>query len=174
MASPSPSNHFALFDLPEGFELDKDELASRYRRLAAALHPDRFASGSERDRAQALAKTALLNDAFDTLRHATRRAEYLLSLNGLELADESRTLKDTAFLMQQMEWREALMDVEDADGIDTMRKTILAARAELHQEFAAQYGQQDFDTAADTVRKLKFVDKMLIEIERLEESLLDY
>ncbi|WP_115717727.1 Fe-S protein assembly co-chaperone HscB [Gallaecimonas mangrovi] len=174
MASPSPSNHFAFFDLPESFELDKDELASRYRRLAAALHPDRFASGSERDRAQALAKTAMLNDAFDTLRHATRRAEYLLSLNGVELADESRTLKDTAFLMQQMEWREALMDIEDADGIDAMRKTILDARAALHQEFTSLYGQQDFDAAADTVRKLKFVDKMLIEIERLEESLLDY
>ncbi|EKE74940.1 Fe-S protein assembly co-chaperone HscB [Gallaecimonas xiamenensis] len=174
MASPSPSNHFALFDLPEGFVLDKDELASRYRRLAAALHPDRFASGSERDRAQALAKTSLLNDAFETLKHATRRAEYLLSLNGVDLRDESRTLKDTAFLMQQMEWREALMEVEDAEGIDAMRTTILAARDDLHQEFASRFGQQDYDTAADTVRKLKFVDKMLVEIERLEESLLDY
>ncbi|WKE67499.1 Fe-S protein assembly co-chaperone HscB [Gallaecimonas kandeliae] len=154
--------------------LDREELASRYRRLAAALHPDRFASGSERDRAQALAKTALLNDAFETLKHATLRAQYLLSLNGVDIQGESQTLKDSAFLMQQLEWREALAEVEDADGIDSLRTEIVQARSELHQEFAGLYGQQDFDSAADTVRKLKFVDKMLVEIERLEESLLDY
>ena len=174
MASPSPSNHFALFDLPEAFQLDGQELTSRYRRLVAALHPDRFAAGSEQDRARALAKTSLLNDAYETLRHATRRAEYLLSLSGIELRDESRTLKDTGFLMQQMEWREALAEIDDADGIDQLRSDIIAARQELHDEFAALLGQQELDSAADTVRKLKFVDKMLIEIERLEESLLDY
>lgn len=43
--------HFALFELQPSFNLDLDQLATRYRELARSVHPDRFADASERERA---------------------------------------------------------------------------------------------------------------------------
>ncbi|WP_341501799.1 co-chaperone HscB [Gallaecimonas sp. GXIMD4217] len=167
-------NHFQLFDLPVQFPLDQHQLASRYRELARAVHPDKFAASADRERAMALAKTAQLNDAFETLKCATSRAEYLLSLKGVDIRGESQTLRDPAFLMQQMHWREALEEIEDVDALDGLRAEIQAERQTLEQGFQAQLAEEALDEAADTVRKLKFVDKMHRELDSLEESLLDY
>ncbi len=46
--------HFALFELQPGFNLDLDQLATRYRELARSVHPDRFADASEREQRLAL------------------------------------------------------------------------------------------------------------------------
>ena len=46
--------HFALFELQPSFNLDLDQLATRYRELARGVHPDRFADASEREQRLAL------------------------------------------------------------------------------------------------------------------------
>ena len=46
-----------LFDLQPGFRLDIQQLSVRYRELAKAVHPDRFADAPEREQRLALANT---------------------------------------------------------------------------------------------------------------------
>ncbi len=167
-------NHFQLFNLPVQFQLDQAQLASRYRELARAVHPDKFATSADRERAMALAKSAQINDAFETLKSPTNRAEYLLSLHGVDIRGESQTLQDPAFLMQQMQWREALEDIQDVDALDQFRAEIQAERQALESAFEAHCAKDAFEDAANCVRKLKFVDKMHRELDNLEESLLDY
>lgn len=58
--------HFALFELQPDFRLDLEQLAARYRELARAVHPDRFADASEREQRLALERSAGLNDAYQT------------------------------------------------------------------------------------------------------------
>lgn len=172
-------NYFQLFNLPESFDVDLQQLSARYRDLQRTVHPDRFATASERDRLLALHKAAEINDALATLKSPLRRAEYLLTLRDVHLASEQQTFRDPQFLMQQMELREQLAEIESADDAEAALDAFLATltddiRAQQHY-IGQQLGQQDGDAdhrAADAVRKLKFLLKLQTEAERLEERLL--
>ena len=103
-------NHFELFGLPVAFDVDAQQLAERYRELQRILHPDRYANASDRERRLSIQHAAQVNEAFQTLKSSLRRARYLLQLKGVEFDDEKETHLDPAFLMEQMELREALAD----------------------------------------------------------------
>jgi len=170
-------NHFELFGLVESFELDTRQLAETYRQLQSQFHPDRFATAPEREQLAAVQRAAQINDAFTTLKAPLRRAEYLLSLRGTELRGEQQTLQDTSFLMQQLEWRERLAELKtDADperAIKDFRSEIRHDHQLLMQQLTVSLATADDPVAADCVRKLKFVDKLLEELERFEDSLLE-
>ncbi len=167
-------NYFELFGLQAGFELDGTTLATRYRELQRAVHPDNFASGSDRDRMMAMQKTAEVNDAFQTLKSPLSRAEYLLRLNGIELRGETATIKDPLFLMQQMELREALEELASSSASEEEVFALEQQFGELDRTLMAQLEsqltQQQWEGAANSVRKLKFVQKLEQELALLEEQ----
>ncbi|MGV2703583.1 UNVERIFIED_CONTAM: co-chaperone HscB [Aeromonas salmonicida] len=170
-------NHFELFGLVEGFELDTRQLADTYRQLQTQFHPDRFATAPEREQLVAVQRAAQINDAYTTLKTPLRRAEYLLSLRGTDIRGEQQTLQDTSFLMQQLEWRERLADLKgeaDPEGaIKDFRQEIGHDHQLLMQQLTLTLTAGDDLIAADCVRKLKFVDKLLEELERFEDSLFE-
>ena len=61
-------NHFELFGLPVGFDMDRDLLAERYLALQAAVHPDRFASAPDQERRLSMQASTRVNEAFQTLK----------------------------------------------------------------------------------------------------------
>jgi len=79
---------FRVFGLERGFEIDLDALEQEFHRLSRKVHPDRFARSSETERQLSLADTALLNDAYRTLKDPLHRTEYLLKLEGAEIGEE--------------------------------------------------------------------------------------
>lgn len=168
--------HFALFDLQPSFRLDIQQLSARYRELAKAVHPDRFADAPERDQRLALEHSASLNEAYQTLKNAPRRALYLLALRGRELPLEV-TVQDGEFLLQQMRWREELEDLQDnADlvGVATFKRRLKAAQEELDEGFAACWDDAARREEAERlVRRMQFLDKLSHEVRRLEERLDD-
>jgi molecular chaperone HscB len=86
---PPPSGeYFAVFGLEPKLNLDLAALEQEFHRLSRKLHPDRFARASESEREWSLADTALLNDAYRTLKDPLRRTEYLLKLHGAEIGEE--------------------------------------------------------------------------------------
>ncbi|CAG19166.1 co-chaperone HscB [Photobacterium profundum] len=170
-------NHFELFRLPFQFELDGGLLSTQFRELQRRFHPDNFATASERDRLMSVQKAAQINDAFQTLKNPISRAEYMLSEQDMDIRGEQKTLQDPEFLMQQMELREELEDISDASDPES-------ALFDFEQQVTALYksqlsaleqllNQDDWEEAADAVRKLKFIDKLRYEIERLEETFFD-
>ena len=108
-------NHFELFGLAEGFELDTRQLADTY----VSCRPSSIPIVLRLPRTGAVGcvqRAAQINDAFYHPQGPLRRAEYLLSLRGTDIRGEQQTLQDPAFLMQQLEWRERLADLKgDAD-----------------------------------------------------------
>ncbi|MFV0448126.1 MAG: co-chaperone HscB [Vibrio sp.] len=169
-------NYFELFGLPIQFQLDGSLLSSQFRELQKRFHPDNFATASERDRLMSVQKTAEINDANQVLKSPITRAEYLLSLNGVELRGEQQTLQDPMFLMEQLELREeleAIIESSDAESalFDFDSKVEKMYKQQLNQVEQELDGQQ-WDIAADTVRKLKFIAKLKNEIERVEDKLL--
>lgn len=170
-------NHFELFGLVARFELDPLQLAATYRQLQSRFHPDRFATAPEREQLAAVQRAAQINDAFATLKAPLRRAEYLLALRGIDIRGEHQTLQDTGFLMQQLEWREHLADLKEVvnpePAIKDFRQQIKHDHQLLMQQLVESLASGADAVAADCVRKLKFVDKLLEELERFEDNLLE-
>lgn len=174
-------NFFELYGLPQQFEIDLVKLSVAYKALAQVTHPDKFATGSQSEKLRAVQKSAQVNDGYQTLKSPVSRAEHILELRGLDLKHEQQTLQDTAFLMQQMELREQLDDVDSS--ADPMSSLAL-----LEQDISNQIkqmidelkrllepnGAEANKNAADQVRKLKFLYKLRVEIERKEDNLSDF
>ncbi|HEU5458164.1 MAG TPA: Fe-S protein assembly co-chaperone HscB, partial [Terracidiphilus sp.] len=85
---PPGGDYYAVFGLKPQLEMDLGTLETEFHRLSRKLHPDRFARASEEEKQWSLADTALLNDAYRTLRDPIRRTEYLLKLHGAEIGEE--------------------------------------------------------------------------------------
>lgn len=168
--------HYALFELQPAFDIDLDLLSSRYRELARKVHPDRFADGGETEQRHAIERSANLNEAYQVLRSPSRRARYLLTLQGRDMPLEA-TVQDPAFLMQQMQWREELEDLQDqADlaGIASFKARLKAAQLDLNDSFARIWRKEaQREEAERLVRRMQFLDKLSQEVRQLEERLDD-
>ncbi|MEE1675592.1 co-chaperone HscB [Agarivorans aestuarii] len=171
-------NHFELFSLLPSYQLDLSGLADSYRELQQQYHPDKFAAESSERQAQVMQKAAQINDAYQTLKDPLSRAQYLLSLQGLELGGEQQTINDVTFLMSQMELREQLAEIEQAadpeEALDDFSKLLKQQRSDLSSSFEKAYNKQNFELAADDVRKLKFYARLQQQLLQLEEKILDY
>jgi molecular chaperone HscB len=85
---PPGGDYFSVFSLEPRLNLDLNALEREFHRLSRKLHPDRFARALENEKQWSLADTALLNDAYRTLKDPLRRTEYLLKLLGNGVGDE--------------------------------------------------------------------------------------
>ncbi|WP_109487609.1 Fe-S protein assembly co-chaperone HscB [Occallatibacter savannae] len=85
---PPGGDYFSVFSLVPKLDLDLGMLEHQFHKLSRKLHPDRFARASVHEKDWSLADTALLNDAYRTLRDPIRRTEYLLKLRGAEIGEE--------------------------------------------------------------------------------------
>lgn len=171
-------NHFELFGLPVAFEIDAQQLAERYRELQRTVHPDRYANAGDRERRLSIQHAAQVNDAFQTLKSSLRRARYLLQLQGIEFDDEKETHLDPAFLMEQIELREALADVrtkaDPLGGLNNIMADIKvrqkAMEGQLRMLFADASEDKRFE-AKQLVQKMQFLVRLQQEAEDLEEEL---
>jgi len=166
-------NHFELFGLAPGFGLDEERLEQAYREIQARVHPDRFAHAGEAERRASMQWTTRVNEAYRTLKSSVARARYLLELNGVDVAFETHTKMPPQFLLQQMELREALeaaQEAKDATALAALRKDLDGARRALEDELARQLdGGHDYRSAAESVRKLMFLEKLDAEIDAAYE-----
>lgn len=173
-------NYFQLFGLEDQFDLDTTKLAEVYQSLQKTVHPDRFAHASSQDQLLAVQKSSMINDAYQTLKNPLTRAAYILKERGTEMPSEQASFGDTSFLMQQMELREMLADIKDSGDIETAifnaAQTLDEEYQQLFNVMQSQLNENTSETnllACDTLRKLKFYQKLHIELDRLEETLLD-
>ena len=169
-------NHFELFHLSQQFAIDSTMLDKAYREVQNQVHPDKFVSGSDAEKRVAMQWATRANEAYQTLRAPLHRAAYLCELNGIDLQTESNTAMPMVFLMQQMEWREALDAARTARDINALEQLDGELKTALNDELAAiatQFEQADFNAAAQGVRRLMFLDKLKQEITQLYEHLED-
>lgn len=159
---------FALFGLPTGFSVDMDRLEQAYLDIQGKVHPDRFAHLPDVDKRLSMQWATHANEAFRTLKSPLARGQYLLELKGVDPAFETNTAMSPAFLMEQMEWREALGEAREAadeEVLEDLARRIRHSNRSLIEQLVVQLDQQgDLEGAADTVRRLKFLEKLQHEI----------
>ena len=122
------ANDFELFGLPQQFALDRGQLDDTWKALQREAHPDRFAAEGAAAQRVAMQWSVRINEAYQRLKDPLRRAAYLCELRGVPVNAESNTAMPPAFLMQQMEWREALEDTQDAGALEDLADEVAAER----------------------------------------------
>lgn len=159
---------FQLFGLPASFRLDNTLLDQHYHALQMQVHPDKFSHLSEAERRVSMQWASRVNEAYQTMVDPVSRARYLLSLHGVDTQEETNTAMPMDFLLQQMEWREAIQEAQHVSDVDALDKLELRLQHEmraLQQQLAVKIDdERDYVMAAGSVRKLKFMEKIAEEI----------
>ena len=172
-SSAGPVDYFAVFGLPRHYDIDLSELERRYLELSKKTHPDRFVDAPARQRAQALSRSMVINDAYKALKRPVSRAEHLLALHGVVIgANESI---DATFLVEILELREELLEAKqaaDSSRLHTLEDDMLDRRdqslARLAGSLAAFDTAGDRDVFADAKRELivlRYISRYLEEFE---------
>ncbi len=155
-------NHFDLFQLPAKFSIDLGALDAAYRDVQGQVHPDRFVNATDAEKRVAMQWATRANEAYQTLKNPQKRAHYMCELNGIDLQTESNTAMPMQFLMQQMEWREALGDAKaakDLAALDALDAEVGEDRKARMAEIGKQIEAGDYEHAAQGVRALMFLEK---------------
>jgi len=174
-------NYFEIFNLTPAFIVPLDTLAERFKALQSQVHPDRYANASSAEKRLSVQRSSVINQAYQTLRNPLERAKYLLQLNGLESSQQSATVRDPEFLLQQMELRENLEQItQQSDPItalmrmeDDIASQIKKIYQQLEQLFPRQaQSESDLAQAAESVNRLQFLHKLRSEIIDKQQQLM--
>lgn len=154
-------DYFSLFALPKMFSLDLSKLKTSFIKLQQKIHPDNFVSATSHEQRLAMEYAARVNDAYRTLNDPLKRATYLLKLHGIALASETDTHMPVDFLMEQMEWREALSEAQathDENKIAAVKHEIEQAWQKGEQLLASYLDVEPIAAleAREMIRKMQF------------------
>lgn len=160
------SNDFELFDVPVQFAQDTAVLDARWKELQREAHPDKFAAQGAAAQRVAMQWSVRINEAYRRLKDPLKRATYLCELHGAPIEAETNTAMPADFLMQQMEWREALDEAETPQNIDEialqLNQTVREQLSKLEQLIDQS---KDFAAASQQVRSLMFTERFASEID---------
>ncbi|QJQ04543.1 Fe-S protein assembly co-chaperone HscB [Undibacterium piscinae] len=165
-------NHFELFQLPQQFSLDQAGLDAAFREVQSKVHPDKFVQASDAEKRVAMQWSTRANEAYQTLKKPLKRATYLCELQGVDLQTESNTSMPAAFLMQQIEWREAFDDArtaKDQAALFALESELRAALKLQLQKVGEALDAKDFPLAAQQIRACMFLEKFMSDVAALDE-----
>jgi molecular chaperone HscB len=166
LAASLSDTDFVLFGLVEQFAQDGAVLADKWKALQREAHPDKFAAQGAAAQRLAMQWSVRINEGYQRLKDPLKRAAYLCELRGAAINADNNTAMPAAFLMQQIEWREAADDATSDGQIETLLTEVSNAK----QNLLAQCGRaldetNDPQVALGLVRSLMFLDKFESELE---------
>ncbi len=91
-----PTDFFSFFGMPRKLDLDEAKLEREFYKLSRKLHPDVYSRASAKEQSWSLEKTSQLNDAYRILKDPISRTEYLLTLQGIQLEEQSKIATEMA------------------------------------------------------------------------------
>jgi molecular chaperone HscB len=166
------STDFELFQIPEQFGQNISFLDARWKELQREAHPDKFVAQGAAAQRIAMQWSVRINEAYQRLKDPVQRASYLCELNGASINAENNTAMPAAFLMQQMELREALDEAATEENLDEISQQAAIIKREMLSKAERQIDQEkDFPSAAQTVRALLFIQKFQADLDQRFELL---
>lgn len=163
-------NYFELFGIKPSFDIDQAAVKQRFYELSRAYHPDFFGNGTEAEQAEALDKSAMVNEAYKTLLNKDTLTKYILTMEGVLQAEEAYQLPPE-FLMEVMDLNEQAMEIDrnDTAAVNELRQTVQQLQTEIYesiQPVMADYESHPATEKAllqikDYYYKKKYLDKIL-------------
>jgi molecular chaperone HscB len=150
---------FAIFSLPRHLQLDLAALENEFYAQSRKLHPDRFAARPQAEQEAALEASSLLNDAYRTLKDPILRTQYVLSLEGVELEEQSKSATEAARVSGTE--KKQLIPPELLEEVFELNMQLTEMKA------AKQFGDEaDPDLRRDLEAAAKTFDARMAETER--------
>ena len=175
-AISTPRSFFELFSVPVSWNIDREAIEERYQQLQKQFHPDRFVTKCDVERRLAAQTSSLINDAYATLLSPLKRAQYLLKLKGFDIDEENQTTSDLEFLTEQIALREELANIEQLEApleaLNNFEGRLENHYGMLQDNFEASFRARDYSEAANSVVKMQFFVKLLLQVELLDDKLL--
>jgi molecular chaperone HscB len=155
---PPAQDYYRFFDLDRRLSIDLSDLQKRYYSLSRLVHPDHFARGTPNEKRFALDATAILNDAFRTLRDPVARAEYVLKEEGIEAVHDGAKRVPPELLEEVFEVRTALEgDAAARATLATSLDRFRALRGQADREIETLFQQYDADGGREALVRLRAV-----------------
>ncbi|OCF96971.1 Fe-S protein assembly co-chaperone HscB [Gilliamella sp. wkB308] len=167
------NNYFELFHLPIQLPVDTQQLTLQYQQLQRHYHPDNFATASDSEKMAIIQKSAMINDAYQVLKNPIKAAEYFLSLQGFDVATEQHIIHDADFLMEQFVLREKLDDIESQSNfelLDSFGSEISGRKKDIYNQLLNNISQQDWQSALNQIYKIRYLTRLIEQIEKLQEK----
>lgn len=166
------SSDFELFGLPERFGQDRAAIDARWKELQREAHPDRFAAQGQAAQRVAMQWSVRINEAYQRLKDPLKRAAYLCELRGAPINAENNTAMPAQFLIEQMEWREALDEAAGEPDLEVLDDQLKHSRQETLERIERLLDEQsDPATAAQQVRGLMFIERFGQDVQARFEQL---
>jgi len=163
---------FALFGVPERFAQDRAGIDARWKELQREAHPDRFAAQGAAAQRVAMQWSVRINEAYQRLKDPLRRSAYLCELRGAPIDAERNTAMPHEFLVEQMEWREALDDAATDHELEAVSDQLMASRRRILQDIERLLDREgDARAAAQQVRALMFIERFAHDVEQRFDQL---
>jgi molecular chaperone HscB len=155
---PPGADYFSVFGLKPHLDIDLAALENEFHRLSRKLHPDRFARAGENEKEWSLADTALLNDAYRTLKDPLRRTEYLLKLEGAEIGESAAARGDRALVQNQEKTSRVPADLlEEVFDLNMQLEEMRAAK---------KMGQEDPDLKENLIKAKGKFEGLVAAVDR--------
>lgn len=125
-------NFFAFYDLPFSLHVDQTQLRKKFYELSRKFHPDFHTQESNDVQDEILQKSTLNNKAFESLSDQNKRIKYILEYK--ELLQEGQNAIPQDFLMEMMDYNEALMELQmdfDLEAKDTLKQNLIKLSEDL-------------------------------------------
>lgn len=157
---PPPSGHFPI---------DTRALRREFLRLQARHHPDMHPPGPAKARAEAT--SALINDAYKTLANPLLRAQYLLSLRGVDVAtDETMQVDDPSLLAVVLEAHEEISDADKEEDLAELRAVNDRRIGESEGVLEEAFHKDDVPAAKREAVKLRYWVNIKQSLDNWEEG----
>jgi molecular chaperone HscB len=167
--------YYDALGLEPKLALDLDDLQKRFYERSRRWHPDKFTRAAAADQQRALDMTAVLNDAFRTLRNPVARAEYFLKQNGIELAKEA---PPPELLEEVFELNMALEEMRGGDEsarpqLDAARDRFTGMLEEIDADLAGLFTGYDstrdgavLEQVRGILNRRRYVSNLLREVDK--------
>jgi molecular chaperone HscB len=173
-----PSNYYDFFGLEHRLDLDLRDLEKRFYALSREHHPDRFSLKSRDEQQRALDATAILNDAYRTLRDPLARAEYLLKESGLDIGEQGSKNVPPELLEEVFELNMALEELRGGDesarqSLEDARNKFTGMRDAIDQELAEKFREYDgsrergvLEAIRGILNRRRYIRNLVNEVEK--------
>ena len=166
------TDDFELFQVAPRFVQDRAVLDARWKDLQRQVHPDRFAAQGAAAQRVAMQWAIRVNEAYQRLKVPLARTAYLCELNDQPIGAETHTAMPARFLVEQMQWREALEDATTTGQVEGLAGDVAARQGALQDQLAILIDEsQDWSAAAAQVRALMFIARFAESVDRRLDAL---
>jgi len=179
---PPSHDFFAALDSPRRLAIDGKELEKRFYALSRQLHPDLFSRKPIREQEYALEASAVLNDAFRTLKDPVARALYVLKQAGFEIAEQGTKDVPPELLEEVFELNMALEELRDGDEdaraqleaarhrFERMRDEIDGAMRGTFGEWDASQDRAKLDEIRGQLNRRKYITNLIARTDQAHVS----